>query len=164
MKKILAKIVRKKRKRQKQSESVFRKFKLTYYFSTIRVQSQSIECHETVSTPIIKFYQRNAFKSFTSSIFDDRSKLPRYSQKYLDIFTKAYPKNFQQQKKKRKRIQICRKLWLSKIPFFRKNLSNEGDVQPRKCIEVYPSIQLTGTSERERMVARFWHISPYDLE
>lgn len=31
----------------------------------------------------------------------------------------------------------------------------QGDSQPRKCIEVYPSIQLTGTSERERMVARF---------
>lgn len=42
-----------------------------------------------------------------------------------------------------------------KYRFRRKSLSNEGDGQPRKCIEVYPSIQLTGTSERERMVARF---------
>lgn len=81
-KKILPKILRKK-KRQKQS-----------YFKNLNLHIFRVQkWHRSIEIPVTKFYQRrrgNAFKSVTSSIFEDRSKVPRYSQKYLDIFTKAY--------------------------------------------------------------------------
>lgn len=142
-------------KKETSKTIVFQKFKLTH-LSTIRIQ----KWHRSIEIPVTKFYQRrrgNAFKSVTSSIFEDRSKVPRYSQKYLDIFTKAYYRKIcskEKGKKKRKRIQMeypaRRKLDCLKYRFSGKVYRTEASHE-----SVLKSIQLTGTSERERMMARF---------
>lgn len=143
-------------KKETSKTIVFQKFKLTH-LSTIRIQ----KWHRSIEIPVTKFYQRrrgNAFKSVTSSIFEDRSKVPRYSQKYLDIFTKAYYRKIcSKEKGKKKRGNVFK--WnirhVEKFDCLKYRFSGKVYRTEASHESVSKSIQLTGTSERERMVARF---------
>lgn len=159
-KKILPKILRKK-KRQKQS-----------YFKNLNLHIFRIQkWHRSIEIPVTKFYQKrrgNAFKRLHPSLRIDRKyhatlkSISTSSRKHITGKFVAKKK----EKKKRERIQMeypaRRKVWLPKIPFFRKSLSNGGE--PRKCIEVHPADRHLGTGAHDGSILTYFPVWPWIAE